>query len=168
MNDKPRHWLQFKLRTLLLLPLALSLIFGLTIRAHQNRQQRFAAYAIWHMGGYTSDGPGKPFGAPLSGLDWVMRKRTTTWLDDLLAAPAPHAILFDGPRKFPDHNITKLTATIQRLPSVKAVFFVNTSVSPESIKKLQQALPHCQVSTSQPTHRTTPNGCLGSSDHHVR
>jgi predicted cation transporter len=152
MADKrpQRRRFQFGLRTLLLSVVVASVIFAAFARIQRNRQQREAVCAIWGMGALTVDGPGEPFIGPLSGLDWALLEHKT-WLDDLVGAPCPIAVLFPvydesiGERRVSDEDVDELAEIVGKIPTVETVCLKGTHVTPEGVKKLQEALPDCEI-----------------------
>lgn len=144
-----RHRWQFSLRGLLVMPVLVALLLGLTMhRIESNQRQRQAVHGLWQMGVLTSEGDRAPFMAPLSGIDWVWHHREG-WMDDLLGTHKPIALLFteDQFKDRPRHGteLAELVNTIDRVPSIEAVLVEGTAMSAEDVEKLRQSLPGIEV-----------------------
>ena len=125
------------------------LICWSVIRVRQNRLEWEAKLIVWRMGGLTADEGGGEYYAPvtLSETAWVSIATGHDWLDDLFSEPPVNYVLFDGrhPNLLED-NLEELIVALQRMPQLSAVVFLEgAEISDESVGKLRQALPNCQV-----------------------
>lgn len=136
------RWWQFSLRTLLLLPVLVSLFAFLGTRIHGNRQQRDAVHALWRMGVTTCNHENQPFTAPSSGIDWIWCNREN-WIDDLIGTHEPIAACYDirdsGNGDFSEGDCMEFAALAKRVPSIKNVVLIG--MDDQSVKRIKELLP---------------------------
>ena len=173
MTDKPkprRRWLQFSLRTLFIVVTVFCVWLGFVVS--KAREQRLAVEAIRAVGGYVSYnyqysaqvgvlGWPKVLGnppPPLPGPVWLRKLigteyfsiATEVWLSGQRTNDIPFSAI-QRLRKLTGLTIhdTKITDTelehLQGLASLKTLYFVNVEISDEGIKKLEAALPNCEI-----------------------
>ena len=150
MNLAPkRRWYQFSLRTLLVVVAAIAAALGYF--SERVRTQRAAVAAIREAGGsVTYDWE---YRDPQSAEEWLdsldreppIPKWVTEYLgDDVFYSLA--AVSFPGGWRYTAHECTDDTLKhLHGLPHLKRVTLKMTRVSDEGVKKLQQALPNCEV-----------------------
>jgi len=156
-----RRWYQFRLRTLLLLVVLVSVgMSWFTVKLHRARRQRAAVQGILGSGGsvlydydYVDDGrvtlggqpPGPAWLRETLGVDFFCDVKTVLLLSD---AGAEHLegltsvewVVLDGP------GVTD--AVLDRLKGasrLRHLILVDTSVTDEGVKELREALPDCKI-----------------------
>ena len=150
---KRRRWLQFRLRTLLIAVVVLSLpLSWFAVRMEKARRQREAIAAIERLGGVVERWE------DLSVPKWIRKffpdeffiYAVEVVLDDTEATDACLEHL-KGMTNIDilQLNGTKVTdACLEHLEGLTNLGFLrlkNTNVTPEGVKKLQEALPNCDI-----------------------
>jgi len=152
MTDKPkRRWYQFYISHLLVLTTVVAIVCGAVVRVRQTRNQREAVSVVWRMRGLTAYEESRIFTAPLSESDYARRMRGRGWISDLIGEDQPIGVLFPTTSRLSNEKLDPLIEALQRMPELKVVFLESTQVTDEGVKKLQEALPDCQVE-----HEPTP------------
>ena len=161
-TDSPRRrWFQFRLRTLLIAILVLSLpLSWFAARMRKAKRQREAVEAIEKAGGHTGS----------SFHDFIARASTReperTWLRRLLGDdffdPVSQAYLSKNTSDNDLEHLNALTRLrildlrdsqvtdaglehLKGMPNLRWLYLQDTYVTDQGIKKLQQALPNCKI-----------------------
>ncbi len=160
-----RRWLQFRLRTLLIAILVLSLpLSWLAVKIRSGRRQREAAGAVLRVGGAVSYNCGI-----------VCRFRVPSWLDELLGTDfsVVNGVCLDHHKthgrpvgdndlallspltnlKYLDLTNSRITDTgLENLKGhtrLEQLYVHGTQVTNEGVKSLQVALPDCAIQDSR-------------------
>ena len=155
---KRRRWFQFRLRTLLIVVLVLSLpLSWLAMRMERARRQRRAVEAISSLRGQAScDWQNYPrYGAEPT---WLRRILGDDFFDPVTWAVLNRDTITDADlehlKGLPSLEILSLPDTrvsdagleyVSGLSQLEYLDLRNTDVTPEGIRKLQEALPNCKI-----------------------
>jgi hypothetical protein len=152
----PGRRFQYRLRTLLLLPLVVAI--GSTVYRHieQNRDQREAVHQLWQMGGSTANKPGDVFWGPSDRLDMIWHNKEGR-LDNLQGTHEQWAVAFY--RHGFSYDMDELAATIRRVPSIKHMFVWPGIMSAEELARLRPLLPEVEIHPlTEPPFIPPPDG----------
>jgi hypothetical protein len=155
------RWYQYRLRTLLLLPIVV-VIGGIVIhRIEHNRAQREAVHDLWRMGARTADGPGQPLLAPLSESAMMISHREG-WLENLQGTHEPCAVLFYN--DYYTYDAEEIARLLRGVPSIRHVYVEHSVISNEELERLRLLVPdieiHQATNTPQP-QSGSPRGGAG-------
>ncbi|HUY90495.1 MAG TPA: hypothetical protein VMV10_17290 [Pirellulales bacterium] len=144
-----RRWLQFSLRTFLVLLTALAVWLG--VASHRMREQREAVKAIETLGGTVAYDwqyerltdevvfdrlPGKHPGAPA----WLRRLVGDDFFQEVVGVAFFRAP--SGKSEFQDEEIRRWIPHLQKFPKLR-VLLIDGSCSDEAMNELTKALPGC-------------------------
>lgn len=132
---RDRRWLQFSLRSFLVLLTALAVWLGIVV--NRVREQREAVKAIEALGGYVG------YDSPPSGLDWLRQIIGNGFFTEVVfvrfmpsadqTVPAPT-----------DQDVLKAIPLLLRFPQLRHLH-VWGSVSLQTCDELKSTLPRCNV-----------------------
>ena len=153
-KPKPeRRRFQFRLRTLLLLPVFVALVGMVYLRIEHNRDQREAVHELWEMGVLTADHPEDEFWAPSFGTDWMWHHKEG-WFENLRGTHEPSAILFWN--EWYSYKAEDVTAAVRHVPSIKHAFVNPGKISEEELAKLRLLLPNVEIRVCKPRPSSNP------------
>jgi len=159
MSEKSkRRWFQYSLRTLLVLVLVVSLPCSwLAVKIRQKEKERQAVEEIENLGGIVfydyqyqgteAPGPawmrkllGDDFFSDVVSVDLVDCKVTDDGFQHLEGSTNLWSLHLSG-TQLTDEGLQHLTG----LTNLQYLLLADTQTTPEGIKKLQQALPNCDI-----------------------
>ena len=144
-TDKPERRFQFSLKTLLIAVLILSLpLSWLAVEMDRTRRQKAAVKAIERLGGVTDDWVGLrelfEFPPPVVQVDLHGPGVTDAALVHVCNLHYLEYLDLSG-TEVTDTAVLSLT----EMPHLESVCLEDTHVTPEGVKKLQEALPNCNI-----------------------
>ena len=155
MPDSPtipkpkRRWLQFSLRTFLVLVTVFAVWFGWL--THKAREQRKAVAWVEKMGGgviYDAEPPGPKWVRDILGIDFVADVSSIYLSNAQVTDVTPLAGLKNLQKLYLSHMQLSDLTPLAGLNDLEVLHLFRTQVSEEQVTKLKQALPHCKIDWS--------------------
>jgi len=149
MTGRPKFFLRFGLRTMLLATLLVGLLLSwLVQRANHNREQRKQVQRVWRIGGAVNIEGTNVYDLPVFADEWQL-EANKGWLYDARVNCRPLDIMFPNHRgitkKTSDADLDELIDAVRQMPTVRRIFLTRMFHSDAGAAKVKKALPDLHV-----------------------